>query len=314
MNSWPYPPAPVARTSGVNCLVSGLVGVLTVAGTSPRYAPLYLLLAGAWCVLGVYMIAKAPVLSRRLYLAMHLSGLTSVTLFCTFAGGSVTALSGMFLQILLVTPAFIVLPSHIARRTTLLNATYTVWLGTVVGELEPVLVVNALLVLFALAISAAWVQSVASTSEVDHLTQLANQRRLSRELDSRPGTRGSEKISSIAIVDIDLFKTINDERGHAAGDQALEIVASALSTCLSNEFLLSRSGGDEFTVLSPSCSASELREALDRTRAVLPPDLTISVGVAGRRGDETARDTLDRADRALYLSKEGGRDRTTVHE
>ncbi len=315
MNSgWQYSPASVARTSGVNCLVSGLVGVTSIATEGPRAAPILLALAVSWCGLGVYMIAAAPVLSRRLYLMMHLSGLTSIALFCTAAGGHTVALSGIFLQLLLVTPAFIVLPHRVARRTTVLNALYIAYLGIVVGEIDPALVINAELVLIAIAISAAWVKSVASNSEIDHLTGLSNQRRLSRELDARPGTRGSSRIDAIAVVDIDRFKVINDDFGYAAGDHALELVSSALRTCLPRQYLLSRSGGDEFTVLCTSGSIAELSAAVDCVRAELPSDLTISVGVAGRQGTESARTTLGRADRALYESKNLGRNRTTVHD
>ncbi len=311
---WQYSPTPVARTSGVNCLVSGLVGVVTVVGASPRAATVLLVLAVAWCALGIYMVAAAPVLSRRLYLAMHLSGLTSIALFCTAAGGAIPAMSGIFLQLLLVTPAFIVLPNRIAWRTTVLNAVYVAYLGAVVGGIHPVLVINAQLVLVAVAISAAWVQSVASTSEIDHLTQLANRRRLTRELDARPGTVGSGKIDAIAVVDIDYFKVINDDRGHAAGDHALQTVSSALRHCLPRQYLLSRSGGDEFTVLCTTGTSMELSDAVDRVRRELPADLTISVGVAGRQGSESARTTLERADRALYESKNQGRNRTTIHD
>ncbi|OZE21477.1 hypothetical protein CH262_19195 [Rhodococcus sp. 05-2255-1e] len=311
---WQYSPTPVARTSGVNCLVSGLVGVVTVVGASPRAATVLLVLAVAWCALGIYMVAAAPVLSRRLYLAMHLSGLTSIALFCTAAGGAIPAMSGIFLQLLLVTPAFIVLPNRIAWRTTVLNAVYVAYLGAVVGGIHPVLVINAQLVLVAVAISAAWVQSVASTSEIDHLTQLANRRRLTRELDARPGTVGSGKIDAIAVVDIDYFKVINDDRGHAAGDHALQTVSSALRNCLPPQYLLSRSGGDEFTVLCTTGTSMELSDAVDRVRRELPADLTISVGVAGRQGSESARTTLERADRALYESKNQGRNRTTIHD
>ena len=115
-------------------------------------------------------------------------------------------------------------------------------------------------------------------------------------------------------MDIDRFKVINDDHGHAAGDRALEIVSSALRTCLPQQYLLSRSGGDEFTVLCTTGSAVELRDSVDRVRQQLPADLTISVGVAGRQGGESARTTLERADRALYASKRLGRNRTTVHE
>ncbi|WP_155288991.1 GGDEF domain-containing protein [Rhodococcoides fascians] len=287
---------------------------MTVVGASPRAATVLLVLAVAWCALGIYMVAAAPVLSRRLYLAMHLSGLTSIALFCTAAGGAIPAMSGIFLQLLLVTPAFIVLPNRIAWRTTVLNAVYVAYLGAVVGGIHPVLVINAQLVLVAVAISAAWVQSVASTSEIDHLTQLANRRRLTRELDARPGTVGSGKIDAIAVVDIDYFKVINDDRGHAAGDHALQTVSSALRHCLPRQYLLSRSGGDEFTVLCTTGTSMELSDAVDRVRRELPADLTISVGVAGRQGSESARTTLERADRALYESKNQGRNRTTIHD
>ncbi|WP_141215202.1 MULTISPECIES: GGDEF domain-containing protein [unclassified Rhodococcus (in: high G+C Gram-positive bacteria)] len=315
MNSgWQYSPASVARTSGVNCLVSGLVGVVIVVAASPRAAAVLCALAVLWCALGVYMIAAAPVLSRRLYLLMHLSGLTSIALFCTAAGGEIAALSGIFLQLLLVTPAFIVLPARIAWRTTVLNASYIAYLGIAVGDLHPVLVVNAELVVVAIAISAAWVQSVASTSEIDDLTRLANRRRLTRELDARPGTVASGKIDAVAVVDIDHFKVINDDFGHAAGDHALVTVSDALRNFLPPQHLLSRSGGDEFTVLCITGTGAELRTAIDRVRTELPADLTISVGVACRQDGETARATLERADRALYESKKLGRNRTTIHD
>jgi PleD family two-component response regulator len=58
----------------------------------------------------------------------------------------------------------------------------------------------------------------------------------------------------------------------------------------------------------------ELSDAVDRVRRELPADLTISVGVAGRQGSESARTTLERADRALYESKNQGRNRTTIHD
>lgn len=314
MNSgWQYPPAPVARTSGVNCLVSGLVGVLAVTDSMPRAAAALLGLALGWSVIGVVMIWKAPVLSRRLYLIMHLAGLFSIALFCTVAGDSTTALSGMLLQILLVPPAFIVLPNRIARRTTVLSIAFIVYLGVFVGDVPLALTGGSALVAVAVAITAGWVQSVASMAEIDDLTQLVNRRRLTREIESRPGTRTGEKIDSIAVVDIDHFKAINDRHGHAAGDRTLEVVSNALRQTLPPQYLLSRSGGDEFTVLCANGSAAQLSAAVDRARSELPSELTISVGVAGRQRGEAASITLARADRALYLSKQRGRNCTTVH-
>jgi len=309
---WQYPPGPVARTSGVNCLASGLVGGITVIATRPHGLPVLVVLAALWSAIGVVMIVLAPTLSRRQYLVMHLSGLTSIAVFCSVAGDRIAALSGIFLQILLVTPAFIVLSRRVARCTTLINAIYVVYLGCAVGDVGAALVINALLVLFGIAFSAGWVQSVASTSEVDELTKLSNRRRLSRELTESPSSNRSRNIETIAIVDIDRFKEINDAQGHSAGDRALTRVASSLRVHQPSTSLLIRSGGDEFTLLSSIGSTDELRDAIERVRRELAPDLSISAGIAERLAEESPRQTLERADGALLMSKHKGRDCTTV--
>lgn len=310
-SGWEYPPTAVARTIGVNCLAGGTVGTLTIHFTHSTPAILLFAIAWCWWAMGLFMVVAAPILSRRSYLVFHLAGVASITLFCAVAGGSAAAVSGIFLQIVLVAPALVVLRNWVARMTTLLNGLSVVYLGFAVGDLPPIVTCNALLVLLALTVSAGWVQSVASMAEVDDLTGLPNRRRLTRELNSTPGNRGRRSIDCIAVVDIDRFKSINDRFGHEAGDYALVSVARALDHGLP-EATVCRSGGDEFTVLCSTGGADQVGKSIDHIRAHLHMDITISAGVAQCRDGELVTNSLRRADRALYLSKTQGRSCTTV--
>jgi diguanylate cyclase (GGDEF)-like protein len=145
---------------------------------------------------------------------------------------------------------------------------------------------------------------------------------------------------SIAMVDVDQFKRFNDRHGHAAGDQALKMIAAELQQ-VGGGGRSFRYGGEEFAVLFPSTSASDAREPLDEVRlaiadrkfALRAPDrprkkpdapakratqprlirVTVSIGVAGpnsRRIDADA--VLRAADRALYRAKSAGRNRVVV--
>ena len=110
-------------------------------------------------------------------------------------------------------------------------------------------------------------------------------------------------------VDVDQFKRINDEYGHQAGDVALVSVAGALRSVLRGEDELYRIGGDEFAVVVDVNGAGEVvtiaRRLLEAARQA---GHTISVGAAVHIAGESGRDTLRRADQALYQAKRAGRD------
>ncbi|MBC86421.1 MAG: GGDEF domain-containing protein [Bdellovibrionaceae bacterium] len=128
----------------------------------------------------------------------------------------------------------------------------------------------------------------------------------------------------IITFDIDHFKQVNDTHGHAAGDYILQELANVVKSKLirENDFF-ARSGGEEFTLLllgTPFERAQEISERLRETieshdfifEAVQIP-ITISVGVSSKRDDDSGWETIfDRADKALYKSKEGGRNRVTA--
>jgi diguanylate cyclase (GGDEF)-like protein len=126
--------------------------------------------------------------------------------------------------------------------------------------------------------------------------------------------RGKHKLS-IALIDVDYFKSINDIQGHAAGDAALRDVADTISTHLRGRDHLGRYGGDEFLLILPQTPASVALAVTERlNKAVndlslkgdtLP--LTLSIGITEAVADDDAVTLIARADKALYQAKSDGR-------
>jgi diguanylate cyclase (GGDEF)-like protein len=127
---------------------------------------------------------------------------------------------------------------------------------------------------------------------------------------------------SVIYVDIDHFKQVNDSFGHAVGDAVLRATGGLLLAGVRDRDVCVRYGGEELVVFLPSTGralAAEIAERLRRAIAAHPwaevvPGLAVraSFGVAERRGGEASTEWLGRADRALYASKHGGRDRVST--
>ena len=149
----------------------------------------------------------------------------------------------------------------------------------------------------------------------DELTRLYNRRFLGRQLSAlvRSATR-HDRTLSLVLVDIDRFKSINDEHGHARGDAVLARVAARLVHVLREEDFAGRWGGEEFLVLLPDVDETGAEATAERLRAsvgnrpVAGLRVTISAGCATWLPGETPDDILRRADTALYAAKRGGRD------
>jgi diguanylate cyclase (GGDEF)-like protein len=156
----------------------------------------------------------------------------------------------------------------------------------------------------------------------DPLTGLANQRAFHRECAAefnRAQRTGGE--ISIAMLDLDHFKTINDEHGHPYGDQILLKAADALRSSIREHDTAARMGGEEFAILLPDAAAHDAHEVAERARAAIAcipvagGALTCSAGVATTAAGETSPiDLLELADKALYSAKRLGRDRTVTGE
>jgi len=157
----------------------------------------------------------------------------------------------------------------------------------------------------------------------DALTGLLN-RRAMVELLARehPRIERGQGPLAVALLDIDWFKRINDNLGHGAGDEVLRRFASLVNSRLRAADALARWGGEEFLLLMPGTRAEDARVVLDRLRAVvaeggfeqIAPELKVSfsVGVVEVREGESQDAAIDRADRALYRAKQGGRNRVEV--
>jgi two-component system, cell cycle response regulator len=144
----------------------------------------------------------------------------------------------------------------------------------------------------------------------DPLTGLSNRRFILTQLGGMiSGARRHHRALTVAIVDVDYFKSVNDRYGHAEGDRVLAEVARTLRRHLRAEDQLGRLGGEEFLALLPDAGASAAGAAGEKLRAsVAHTGVTVSVGWAAWDG-ERAEELLRRADEALYAAKARGRDR-----
>ncbi|MEM9537252.1 MAG: EAL domain-containing protein [Cyanobacteria bacterium J06642_12] len=153
----------------------------------------------------------------------------------------------------------------------------------------------------------------------DVLTGLANRRQFKRRLAQLLSSdRSQYNHLAVLFIDLDRFKNVNDSLGHAVGDRLLREVSERLRQCCRDEDILSRWGGDEFTMAVPNLRSPEASAAIaERLLEVLLPSfnllghpicVTSSIGIATYPEDgETADMLLKNADTALYQAKEDGR-------
>jgi diguanylate cyclase (GGDEF)-like protein/PAS domain S-box-containing protein len=155
---------------------------------------------------------------------------------------------------------------------------------------------------------------IEQSARIDLATGLPNRRAFEETLERElAAARRSPRKLTVAIIDLDNFKRVNDVRGHAAGDVLLRQAASAWRMCLRPSDVLARYGGDEFGVIMRDTGVEEASTALERLRGVTPDGETCSVGAAEWDGEQTADALTQDADAALYEAKAAGRDRVVSH-
>lgn len=132
---------------------------------------------------------------------------------------------------------------------------------------------------------------------------------------------------SLAVLDIDFFKKVNDQYGHQMGDKVLKAVSSSVANRLREVDFIARFGGEEFVLLLPETNAEDAQHMLNRTRERLAKTqmksknpggeetkftVTFSIGIAQFTDGDTSDDVFERADKALYEAKENGRNQCII--
>ena len=159
----------------------------------------------------------------------------------------------------------------------------------------------------------------------DPLTGLANRRTMIAMLETaRAAALRSGSPFVVAMLDIDLFKRINDAHGHQVGDAVIEAVAARIAGSVRAVDLVARYGGEEIAILFADTSPKEALATAERVRAAVADTpvvangveirVTVSGGVAAATGDTSPTELLHRADLALYRAKRDGRNRVMLHD
>jgi diguanylate cyclase (GGDEF)-like protein len=155
-------------------------------------------------------------------------------------------------------------------------------------------------------------------AQLDELTGLLNRRYIMKSLNEEiTRAQRTGAACSVAIIDLDFFKRINDQFGHPVGDEALRTFAITLFANIRTIDKLGRYGGEEFLLVMPDTAIDQALQTLDRLRLIIAEldwaaisgnmHLTMSAGVCAVRQDASADDILARADGALYRAKDAGR-------
>ena len=171
-------------------------------------------------------------------------------------------------------------------------------------------------------------EKLAHISKTDELTSLANRRHFEEVLEHfYHQAKSYNRPLSLAVMDVDFFKAVNDSAGHAAGDDLLKLIAQAVEEACRKADLPARLGGDEFAVLFPETSVDDAAIVAERIRQAvcarpvtvkaLDLNATISAGITDLNAGEidSPGAMLALADRALYAAKDHGRNRVVrAHE
>ncbi|WP_286924566.1 MULTISPECIES: sensor domain-containing diguanylate cyclase [Lysinibacillus] len=155
-------------------------------------------------------------------------------------------------------------------------------------------------------------------SETDKLTGLKNRRYFQEKLEEQlSNNEKSASPFSLFILDIDHFKKVNDTFGHQVGDEVLAQLAQLLKNQARSLDIVARYGGEEFVVILPETDQNEAKAIAEQLRQAVEQAkwqtgrITVSVGIATAIKTDNETTILQRADKALYASKENGRNRVT---
>ncbi|MCW9016281.1 MAG: GGDEF domain-containing protein, partial [Kangiellaceae bacterium] len=172
------------------------------------------------------------------------------------------------------------------------------------------------------------IQELTEASLTDQLTQIPNRRAFEKKLDSLFNDyHTKESVFSLLLVDIDHFKKFNDTHGHIVGDKVLSYVAKCLQKSTGDQGMAARMGGEEFSLLLPESDTEKAVLFADKVREYISSrkltsdltnkdigSITVSIGVSTCKQDDELEGLIERADKALYLAKDSGRNKVCSEE
>ncbi len=158
----------------------------------------------------------------------------------------------------------------------------------------------------------------------DELTGLINRRHMTALVQAEQARqRRAGSVMAIALIDIDLFKRINDSHGHRAGDSVLKTFADTAREALRTTDVLARWGGEEFLLMLPATSPEQALHSIERLReavagarfdaAAAGLNVTFSAGLSACEGEAPIEACIERADQAMYRAKTQGRNCTVLN-
>lgn len=332
----PYAGADLANAGRIVALLWLLSGVLTLAFL-PFDPPTEMIGAAGWVIAGVivaaslvgarYLLRRDPPLGFGQLLGLSYLGLAQVLCLAWLAGGTSTPYQNLYL--LWLASAMGIHPPR--RAIAFLAATalaalaplvYEGWSSSVAADIATGLMLWAALSLIVLALMVvvrgqrvqlrAGEEHAQELARADPLTGLGNRRAFDEALAAEVArARRADSTVSVALIDIDGFKDLNDRFGHLEGDRGLSHVGAAITGAMRGGDRSFRWGGDEFAVILPDTAFEGAELALTRIASGVAgscttPDgspVTVSWGVAEVTGEMGAGELLDRADLALMGRK-----------
>jgi diguanylate cyclase (GGDEF)-like protein len=285
---------------------------------------------GALISLSVYFTVVQPHLGMRFLLAGLGSGICFLLTAFTLAKGELRRVPARYLlamvaglhgTFVLLRPVLfkLALPTTVSGQVD----------ANLVAQLSQVVVLEAIVAVVLLGFGALILANEFITSElrhlaeVDPLTNVFNRRAFLTLLDKAiSSAERNQTVVPVLVMDLDHFKKVNDTWGHRAGDDVLRHFVVQANRCLRNEDVLGRLGGEEFAIFLSNAGGAGAIAVAERLRALVeaqplvteqrPIPLTVSVGVTLCADGDTADAALQRADEAMYLAKERGRNRVEM--
>ncbi len=305
----------MARTAGALYLFGGLfvLGSVAVPHSHDVRASACLTLAGVAAVTGIAVLRYGARFPRWTYHFLVAAGTVLITVAARSSGhgGEATAVAGIY--VFATIDAFF----FFARAHAVIHVLFAVLAcsslaaaGTLSWSAATVVIGTVVLV----GIIVGWLVQLAAEAEIDALTRVANRRGFERAAADRmrSATRLNRRLA-IVLFDLDGFKQVNDQHGHADGDRVLRELARCWRAELEPGQTLARLGGDEFALLLPGYSLEAAGSLAEHLRSLMADRQRCSAGVAAWEPGDSVSLLVGRADVALYRAKQSGRDRIEMH-